>query len=119
MGEVGFPTLVDGGSANEMLPFQVSPLVRFPTTVLGSQGRKFLPAFTEGASGAGGLLSTGTILNLANYAIDLIGGAIDGDLVEYIPGNWSETYQRFAPWVAALVNAYQATQRRRQRGVGS
>lgn len=117
MVEDDWPTLTVGQTASDPLPAQCSCLVLFDTNAPRSQGRKYLPFFTEGLSTAG-ILSGATLNDVADYIAVLL-SEVDGGTWAAIFGNWSPTLERFAAWISGAAQAIVRTQRRRVRGVGS
>jgi hypothetical protein len=116
--EQTWPVLSSGASNADPLPLETAPLVRFPTKAHRSQGRKYLPMPTEETCELRGLLVQDAINALVAFATVIISGypAGNGGL---IPGNWSKIYDRFAPWIAAIIEYQNGVQRRRRTGIGT
>lgn len=112
-------TFTGGDSTSWQLPPQVSPLVRFLTDTLGSQGRKFLPPFVnfETIDNDGSLLPA-TITAMGNFGTVFLND-LNFPFGSAPFGNWNATLNRFSPWTAVVPNDQTATQRRRYRGKGS
>ena len=111
--------LTSGSNTTSDLPRQCAPVVRFPTNVLGSQGRKFLMGMSEDENTGSGNLSTALQTALGLFAAAILDGVtvtINDDLV---PGNWNKVKDRFVPWVSAVINTFFGTQRRRIPGIGT
>jgi hypothetical protein len=115
--ESAWPVLTVGGAGADQTPYPVAPLVLFPTGAARSQGRKFLPPFSEGGM-TNGLLTAGVMTKLAGYAADILSNVVGPDWLA-IFGNWSPSKARFADWVGAILTDILATQRRRRRGRGT
>lgn len=119
LGEINWPTLIDGDEAtSETYASQVAAVVRFPTAVARSQGRKFIGGLTEAGIVGGGELVPGLVTDLTSYASNALSGFSALGLT-FDPGAWNPTLVRFAPFTAALVNLLAGTQRRRKFGIGS
>jgi len=119
VGQDDWDTVTSGASNADDLPRQCAPVIRFPTNVLGSQGRKFMLGFTETENSGSGNLSSTLQTALGNFAAEILDGVavtINDDL---IPGNWNIGLSRFVPWISAIVNTFFGTQRRRVVGSGS
>jgi hypothetical protein len=113
-----WPTLTSATGAADMLPTQCAALSLFDTQVARSQGRKFLPGFTEGINEAGGDLTSTVIAAITSWAAEImLGISITEGTGEF--GNWNKTLSRFADWVYHHVSPILRTQRRRVRGVGT
>jgi hypothetical protein len=118
LGELAMITTTEGEVEGETLPLQAAAVLRFPTETARSQGRKFIPALTEGAQDDGGVLGGGTLAVLATVA-GLIMDGFSAGTGTCLPGNYNKALDRFAPWLTALVNVVIGTQRRRQFGRGA
>lgn len=116
--EVDWPTLVEGTALTTALPAQLAPLVLFSTNAPRSQGRKYLPFFTEAEATGWGQISAVALAAVADFAADFLADVVfpngDGKW-----GNWNKLLSRFAPWLSAAVDTLFRTQRRRVAGVGS
>jgi hypothetical protein len=112
-----WPTLTVGGASSNPFPLQTAPLVLFNTTTARSQGRKYLPSLTEGASAGDGILSAGVIAMIADFAVAILSDVI-GTGGYASAGNWNEVLERFAVWASGAISYYLRTQRRRVQGVG-
>lgn len=118
MVESAWPTLTAGTSVDRALPYQSAALLLFPTGTARSQGRKFLPGFTDGGTEGDSLWDAGAITALVAFAAEAL-GVFDLAAGSFTFGNWNPTLVRFAQWVSAIVQAVIKTQRRRSPGVGS
>lgn len=118
IGEIDWPNLTVGGASGQSLPPQCAPLVLFGTGAPRSQGRKYLPAVTEGETDGGGFLTAGFLAALADFAAFLL-QAVTTEHGYVVPGNWSKLYTRFAPWISAIIQSKLRTQRRRVYQIGS
>lgn len=116
--EVNWPTLVSGGGVDSALPTQVSALALFNTAVANSQGRKYLPVFTEAENLGGGIISSAALAAIALFIAELLGEVVLPDGECYF-GNWNPTLARFADWVSGYISDRMQTQRRRTVGHGS
>jgi hypothetical protein len=120
MVEDTWPTLVDGDETSiDAYAAQAAPLVLFNTAAARSQGRKYLPPVIESAVSDYGTLSGTLLTAIANFASVLLISASVSVGNNLNTGNYSKLYNRFAPWLSALIEATIRTQRRRVRGVGS
>lgn len=118
LGETGFPTITAGQQAAAGLPNQTSPLALFNTNVNRSQGRKFLPPFTEGNLDDDGSPDLTAIAVIGYYIATILAG-ISGTGWSGAPGNWNVNLSRFVPWVWGVARNIYATQRRRYLGSGA
>ena len=118
VGEVPWPTLVNGGQSANRLPPQCSPLLLFTTSVLNSLGKKYLPALTSGSLDPDGSVTTAALTTVATLASTLLDG-YDGLTWSLTPGNYRKATAVFIPYLAAVVRDIFATQRRRYVGKGS
>jgi len=118
LGETTWPVLTAGGSATDPLAPQLAGLALFNTNVNRSQGRKFLPPFTEGNNDTDGTPTTATVGIIGNYIAQILTG-ISGTGWSGEPGNWNVDLARFVPWVYGIAKDFWATQRRRYRNSGS
>lgn len=114
---VDWPTLVAGLSTEQRLPQQCAELVLFRTATARSQGRKYVPMFTETSSQAGGILTTTAIAGLQNFGNELVLPENAGAGTVQC-GNWRYPTGPFSRWTAATVSSLIRTQRRRVIGVG-
>jgi len=116
--EEPWPNLTTGTNEGDPLPLQLAPLVVFGNDAPRSSGRKYLPPLSESA-----LDTTGTILStvwddFVPYAAKILVDLVFDDGVGQF-GVWSKKYERFAPFVNAVVKTVFQTQRRRTLGKGS
>lgn len=119
VGEVPWPVLtVGGGGAAESTAFQLAAVLRFITNTARSQGRKFIGLLIKTSIGDAGRVTTQLETDLGTLATNMLGGFSSGGL-SFQPGNYNYTLLTFAPWIAAIVNEYLGTQRRRKGGIGS
>lgn len=118
IGELAYTTTTEGDLTTDPQPLQCAAVVRFPTEVARSQGRKFIAGLSDTASSDGGVVVSSVLTGLATMATTILDGFTVGT-DSWKPGNWSETYTRFAPWVSGLVNTVLGTQRRRRIGKGT
>ena len=119
IGEEAWPTFTAGGDGvSDALPTQISAVVRFPTGILGAQGRKFIPGVTEPDQSNGGTISAAVQAALATFVTEvLLGFLVAG--VDFEWGTYDITEDRFRSFVSGLINTVLGTQRRRTRGVGA
>ena len=117
VGETGWPSKTTGTNTADQLPPQTAPLVLFNTNVLRSQGRKFLPPYTETGSDDFGKLATVALSHLLDFIVDVL-AAKTGTNWSAVLGNYNYPLERFAQWISGVARAYFATQRRRYIGVG-
>lgn len=117
MTETSWPTHLTGTQVDRPMPNQMASLVTFPTETKRSLGKKFIAGLTDANNRAGGKLSSPFQVLLASWAANILAGPGPTNWIGD-PGNWSILYSRFAPWVSAIVEELQATQRRRKAGVG-
>jgi hypothetical protein len=113
LGEDAWDTLTAGTAASNTLPRQTQALVRFITSTLGSQGRKYIPGFCEDENLGSGSLSSAAQTALAAFAAEALSYAVISVGNYIIPGNWNPTLSRFVEWASAVVNPYMATLRKR------
>jgi hypothetical protein len=118
VGRVSWPSKTSGSGTGDPLPPQTAPLVLFPTAVLRSVGKKFLPLYAESANDAAGTPSSAALVNLASWAADVL-ATKTGTGWSGVMGNWNPTLLRFAEWTSSVVQDFWATQRRRYKGSGS
>jgi hypothetical protein len=118
IGEIDWPSKTTGSGAVDRLPVQCAALVKFPTSTLRSQGRKFLPPYHEDAKDSAGNPTSVALANLADWAADVL-TTKTGTNWSAVMGNWSPTLLRFAEWTSAVIATFFATQRRRYSGSGS
>jgi len=119
IGEDVWDTLTSGDdSTAQESPKQVAALVRFPTATARSQGRKFIGGLTEADLDNGGVLTSAFTTALGQWALDII-ACFASDSQDFNLGNWNPTLSRFAAVTGAIINTYNAIQRRRAAGVGS
>lgn len=111
MVEAAWPAKTSGTSTTDPLPPQVSACILGNTAVARSQGRKFLPSFTEGFS-SGGRLSSTAMANIADFAAFLLAEVIGVDFF-LTAGNWNPVLERFADWLGVTLSDIFKTQRRR------
>lgn len=116
--EVTWPTLTDGDVVGDMLPSQMSGLVRFTTQTARSQGRKFIGGVIEGDNDSDGLPDTDILTALADYAADLLAAWLVGS-GSFAFGNYNVDLDRFAEWVSPIVNTIWSALGRRRFGQGS
>lgn len=119
IGEDSWDTMTSGGdAANQEYAKQCCALIRFPTATAKSQGRKFIGGLTEALLDNGGVLTGAVTTQLGLMAAEILAGFVS-DTQDFEVGNWSASKSRWAPWISAIVNTYNAVQRRRAAGVGS
>jgi len=117
VGTIGFSFTPTG--ATDELPRGVAALVNAYTSDPDVQGKKYLPAFIEGAV-QNGLFSASVLVHM----VDLLGvwsapfsGAVSG--ASWIPAIWSPTETNaFAMSESGAASAIPAYQRRRKNNVG-
>jgi hypothetical protein len=116
-GEFPWPTLTVGGSAQDQMPPQCSPLLLFNTVTIRSQGRKFLPPFASDRLDTDGTIAAAALTNMASFGFSCIFGvqSVNWDLVF---GNYHPVGASFSPWTSYVVRDLWATQRRRYTGKG-
>lgn len=112
------PYVSIGTSEDESLPRQTAPVVRFPTSQLRCQGRKFFPCTVDSSASTNGIVGTALLSALADAAAIILGG-IDGLGWDVAIGAFNPDLARFSPFISYVVNGFFGTQRRRQAGVGS
>lgn len=118
IGEAGWPTVTDGNGVGGDLPQQCAPLILFPTDVLKSVGKKYLPPFAEEVLDTDGTIASGLLAAMATFAATILDGFTGVNYtVEF--GNYRVDTAQFIPWVSAIVRDFFATQRRRYKGKGS
>jgi hypothetical protein len=115
--ETGWDSLTGGTSSADSYASQTAPLVLLNTQAPRSQGRKFLPSFTE-TDIVDGKVSPTAVSNITTFAGYIL-SEILGDTWGMSFGNWNKTLSRFAPYIGAIVSDILATQRRRRRGRGT
>lgn len=109
----------DPTELTDQLPRGVAGLVRMWTTDPDVQGKKYLPAMTEGGL-VDGLFGAGDLVAMLAFAADwytpFVGGTSGAD---WTPGIWSVAGTVFKAGVDHVAaNAIPAYQRRRKRNVG-
>ena len=105
-------------NASDELPSGVAAVVRFFTSGIGRQGRKFIAGLADTAFVDGALVAA-AITAISNYADEIVEAvAVTGGDMD--PGWWSEIdtliYEMDGSYV---INAIPGYQRRRKQGVGS
>lgn len=105
-------------SPGAFMPRQACPLAVFPSSVMGSQGKKFLPPMDTVRLDQDGSPNATALAEIALVIADLLTGFGAGDWFARL-GNWNPTLSRWALWTAGIVRDYFATQRRRYVGKGS
>lgn len=118
-GEAAWFTLTNGGGGtNPMLPPQNAPLVLFPTTEPGSQGKKFLPPITDNVIDDDGSLTAGFVGNMGVFASDILAGVAPGTYtVDF--GVYRPITDEYISFASAIPRDFVATQRRRYTGKGT
>lgn len=114
----GWPTLTTGNTATGDAPPAVAGMVKFPTGVARSQGRKFIGGLVNAVITTAGDPSSALQVSLANYVVDLLDTWLIGD-GEFAFGNYDDVLLRFAEWASGLVVDTFKTQRRRYTGSGT
>jgi hypothetical protein len=112
-----WPNQVSGGGATDAVSPQIASLVVFPTSFLRTQGRKYVPGFTE-ALYTDGALTAGALAILTTFGarfLDTI--ALTGFSVRF--GVYRPDPLRFAFLQSAKIIPNTRTQRRRTLGFGS
>lgn len=101
------------------MPRGVACLVNAKTSDPDVNGKKYLPAFTEG-SADDGLWDTSPLANVALFAADWTTAFTGGTSgASWTPGIWSPTRLNIFPLTGAvIIPTIPAYQRRRKRGVG-
>lgn len=117
VGETPWPVLTTGTGTGVMPP-QTAGLVLFPTDILRSQGRKFLPPETDVGLEADGTITTTRLTKHALWAAAFIGDVVTTNLTVRF-GNYNTPLARFAQWTSAIAKDFFATQRRRYASFGS
>jgi len=118
IGEVAWPVQTTGGDPAGTLPAQCSPLCLFLTAVLGSLGRKFLPAFSLSRIDSDGSISATGLGVMLSFVNAILAGYTSGSY-SFSFGNYRAATADFIAYVSATVRDLYATQRRRYVGVGS
>jgi hypothetical protein len=117
MGSASWPSLTVGSGATDAMPPQIANLVVFPTLIPRSQGRKYLPCFTE-ALYVDGAITAGGISLLNQWGLEFVGQQ-DTTFHSFQFGNYSESPAHFYSWTSRKVIPAARTQRRRTIGFGS
>jgi hypothetical protein len=116
-GSTSWPTLNAGLSTSDPLPSGVAGLCTFPTAVLKTRGRKFLPGLGENSTDDGVFIPD-YMDNVEDYANFILSGFTPNlTLVHYTLGVVNQI-GNFIPFQAALISNIPAYQRRRKQGVG-
>jgi len=118
LGEQTWPTLVQGGSADEEIPPQCAPLCLFLTEVAKSQGRKFLPPLIKTHIDSDGTISGTALAAIYLFCTSILAGVDEGTWTAVF-GNYRPLGEIFIEWVSAVARDFFATQRRRYQGKGS
>jgi hypothetical protein len=104
---------------SDQLPRGVAQLVNCKTLDPDVNGKKYLPAPTEGIV-TDGLFIAGAIADATDFAVDWVTGftgATSG--ASWVPGVWSPTNTNFHPMSGTVIlPTIPAYQRRRKRGIG-
>lgn len=118
VGEVAWPSLTSGSSSTDKMPPQCAALVLFDTNTPNSQGRKFLPPFTDSSLAIDGTLNSSALADTAAFAADFL-DSVEPLGADALWGNWNASQQTFSEWLFANARDFYATQRRRYVGSGS
>jgi hypothetical protein len=118
MGEYPWPTLEAGALTDFVLALQLAAVLRFPTSVTRTQGRKFIGGMCESAVDSYGYIETVVLASLGLIAATMWESIGTGSNV-YAPGVYNYTLDRFTRYGSATVNTIMGTQRRRQIGRGA
>lgn len=111
------PTIAYADTA-AILPQQCAAFALFNTARPKSNGRKFIPAFTE-AGVENGFLIAGALTAMAAYAAAVLAGYEIAPLDYYVTGIVREAADLFLDFTLAVVVDTVFTQRRRTPGVGA
>lgn len=115
---VGWPVLVIGSNASEMLPTQVAARPYFPTKRPKTRAALNLPPFGETSQAQGGLMDATAIASVGLFA-DAFLGVIALAAGSLLYGAFNPEFIRFTEVDSRIVPTRFRTLRRRRLGVGS
>ena len=115
--EVGWPTLVDGPNAANLLPTQVCGEVYWPTITPKVRTTSFIGGYTEAANDADGSILVGArnrLIAFGDAMKEVATANVDG-----VKGSWNAGAFIFTESGDPVAPSRWRTQRRRRVGVGS